>query len=168
MPRNKLVIVDRDGTLNLDNGYEHRVENLVIIPEAIEFLVKASVFGFGVVIATNQGGVSLNKFSRSQSLKFNEQIATRLNSEGIQLSSAYICFHHPYAPQLDQRECLCRKPKSGMIEQILIDYDISKDRVLMVGDQQTDMDAAKSAGIAFQRIGDRRLWDEAAAKLEEF
>ena len=165
--QSKILILDRDGTLNMDNGYEFELKNLIILPEAIDFLAKASALGFGMVIATNQGGVALGKFSIPQSLEFNAEIVSRLKSEGIILSSAYICFHHPSSPRPDQRNCMCRKPRSGMINQILLDYRIDKNNTMMIGDQEADAHAAISAGIKFQKIGDCNLWDKAAMKLEE-
>jgi D-glycero-D-manno-heptose 1,7-bisphosphate phosphatase len=164
----RIVIVDRDGTLNLDKGYEHEKENLSIIPEAISFLTKAAYLGFGMVIATNQGGAALGKFSIDQSLEFNAELAATFSRLDIVLSSAYICFHHPLSSDEDKRNCSCRKPKPGMLTQVLLDYGLGNENALVVGDQDTDAQAAARAGIQFRKIGNRNLWDLATNYLEEF
>ena len=162
----KVLILDRDGTLNRDSGYEHSKENLVILPDAIEFLSKAVSLGFGLIVATNQGGAALGKFSIDQSLEFNAQMAAAFKDRGIVLSAAYICFHHPLSPDPEKRECSCRKPKPGMLTKALIEYGLDNKRVFMVGDQESDAQAAFSAGIEFLKIGEKHLWNLASSQLE--
>ncbi len=162
----KVLILDRDGTLNRDSGYEHSKENLVILPDAIEFLSKAVSLGFGLIVATNQGGAAIGKFSIDQSLEFNAEMAAAFKDRGIVLSAAYICFHHPLSPDPQKRECSCRKPKPGMLTKVLIEYGLDKNRVFMVGDQESDAQAAFSAGIEFWKIGEQYLWNLASSQLE--
>jgi D-glycero-D-manno-heptose 1,7-bisphosphate phosphatase len=164
----KILILDRDGTLNQDTGYEHRKENLHIIPEAISFLAKATKMGFGMILATNQGGAALNKFSIDQSLDFNSHLVARLAELDIFIAAAYICFHHPLSFDEEKRDCSCRKPKPGMLTRVLLDYELGSDSALMIGDQETDAEAAERAGIKFQKIGSPSLWDKATVQLEEF
>ena len=164
----KVLILDRDGTLNRDSGYEHKKESLVLLPDAIDFLSKAVTLGFGLIVATNQGGAAIGKFSINQSLEFNAAMATAFKDRGIVLSAAYICFHHPLSPDLSKRECSCRKPKPGMLTKALIEYGLKKEMVLMVGDKGVDREAAFAAGIEFRRVGEQYLWNLAASSLEEF
>jgi D-glycero-D-manno-heptose 1,7-bisphosphate phosphatase len=164
----KLLILDRDGTLNEDNGYEYSKANLFIFPYAVDFLIKASNLGFGMVLATNQGGAALGKFSIEQSLEFNAAVAAELLQKGIVLSSAYICFHHPLSLNPEKQSCTCRKPKPGMLGRALLDCEVSSDNALMIGDQETDAEAAAGAGIKFRKVGNRASWDLATTYLEEF
>ena len=164
----KILILDRDGTLNQDTGYEHQKDNINIIPEAISFLAKATEMGFGMVLATNQGGAALGKFSTDQSLDFNSNLVAKFAHLNIFIAAAYICFHHPLSSDQKKRDCSCRKPKPGMLTRVLLDYQLGCDNALMIGDQETDAKAAESAGIKFRRIGSRNLWDMATALLEEF
>jgi D-glycero-D-manno-heptose 1,7-bisphosphate phosphatase len=164
----KILILDRDGTLNQDRGYVHEKSNLFIFPEAITFLTKATNLGFGMVLATNQGGAALGKFSKDQSLEFNAELAIKLAQRNILLSAAYICFHHPLSSDQEKRDCSCRKPKPGMLTRVLLDYELECDNALMVGDQDTDAQAAVNAGIQFRKIGDRNLWALATTNLEDF
>ena len=168
LQNNRVLILDRDGTLNEDSGYVHRIEDLSIVPESINFLTRAVSLGFGLVVATNQGGASLGKFSIDQALEFNVELAKQFAMKGITLSSIYICFHHPNSPNLDKRSCLCRKPQPGMLDRVIFDYGLDKDKTLMLGDQETDAEAAAAAGIGFWKIGGKHLWDHANNKLEEF
>jgi D-glycero-D-manno-heptose 1,7-bisphosphate phosphatase len=163
----KILILDRDGTLNKDHGYEHQKENLRILPDAIRFLRKATNLGFGMVLATNQGGAALGKFSVEQSLEFNEELAAGFAKQDIVLSAAYICFHHPLSLDKEKQICSCRKPKPGMVTSVLRDYKIECHNALMIGDQDTDAQAAANAGIDFRKIGCRNLWDLAFTHLEE-
>lgn len=164
----KILILDRDGTLNIDSGYEHEKKNLFILPDAVTFLAKAANLGFGMVIATNQGGAALDKFSIDQSLEFNAALAVEFAQRDIVLSAAYICFHHPLSSDEEKRSCSCRKPKPGMLTRVLLDYELECHNALMVGDQDTDAQAAASAGIEFRKIGNRNLWDLATTYLEDF
>jgi D-glycero-D-manno-heptose 1,7-bisphosphate phosphatase len=164
----KVLILDRDGTLNRDSGYVHKKEDLFILPESTSFLTKAIAHGFGLVLATNQGGVALGKFSIEQSLEFNASLALEFAKREIVLSAAYICFHHPLSPVLEKRNCLCRKPLPGLLSRVLLDYGLEKEMTLMVGDQETDAEAAAKVGIGFWKIGQSSLWDLATAQLEEF
>jgi len=164
----KILILDRDGTLNQDRGYEHKKANLHIFPDAINFLTKATNLGFGMVLATNQGGAALGKFSIDQSLEFNAELVARFAQQDIVLSTAYICFHHPYSYDEEKRICLCRKPKPGMLTRVLLDYELECQNALMIGDQDSDAKAAARAGIEFRKVGNRNLWDLATKYLEEF
>ena len=164
----KVIILDRDGTLNRDTGYVHKKEDFSLIPESIDFLERAMANGFGFVLATNQGGVALGKFSIEQTLEFNAALARVLAELGIVISAAYICFHHPLSPNLEKRSCLCRKPKPGLLNRVLIDYELDRGKTFMVGDRETDAEAAAKAGIGFRKIGDQGLWELASAYLEEF
>lgn len=166
--RKRILILDRDGTLNQDRGYEYQKENLQIFPEAISLLSKATNLGFGMVIATNQGGAALGKFSISQSLEFNAELAYRFAKQGIVLSAAYICFHHPLSLDEQKRICLCRKPKPGLLTRVLLDYRLETHNALMIGDQESDAKAAAVAGIDFRKVGSRNLWNLAIKHLEEF
>ena len=168
MRSNKILILDRDGTLNRDTGYEHDKKNLFLLPDAIDFLSKASHLGFGMVLATNQGGAALGKFSIDQSLEFNAELTSAFSQCGVEISAAYICFHHPLSPDQENRDCSCRKPKPGMLRRVLLDYGLEKEKALMVGDQESDALAAANAGIKFLKIGTRNLWDLAIVHLEEF
>jgi D-glycero-D-manno-heptose 1,7-bisphosphate phosphatase len=121
-----------------------------------------------MVLATNQGGAALGKFSKDQSLEFNAELAIKLAQRNILLSAAYICFHHPLSSDQEKRDCSCRKPKPGMLTRVLLDYELECDNALMVGDQDTDAQAAVNAGIQFRKIGDRNLWALATTNLEDF
>ncbi|CAB4567473.1 unannotated protein [freshwater metagenome] len=164
----KILFLDRDGTLNQDKGYVHKKTDLEILPGVIDFLVRATKLGFGMVLATNQGGAALGKYSIEESLEFNSAIASEFSQNNIILSAAYICFHHPLSSDPKKRDCSCRKPKPGMLTKALLDCRIGSDRALMIGDQETDAQAAASAAIKFQKVGSRELWVMAATQLEEF
>jgi D-glycero-D-manno-heptose 1,7-bisphosphate phosphatase len=160
--------VRKHGTLNQDRGYEHQKERLVILPDAIRLLSKAASLGFGMVVATNQGGVALGKFSMDQSLDFNTELAAKFMKLDIVLSAIYVCFHHPLSLDQEKRKCLCRKPEPGMLIKALLDSGLECDNALMIGDQDTDAQAAKSAGIGFRKIGNGALWESATKYIDEF
>lgn len=164
----KILILDRDGTVNQDKGYEHRRANLLILPNVINFLSKASNLEFGIVLATNQGGAALNKFTIEEALDFNAAIAAELLERNIVISSAYICFHHPLSADPEKRDCKCRKPKPEMLRRALLDCGVDSQNAFMIGDQETDAQAASHANIKFQKIGNQTLWDLASTYLEEF
>lgn len=143
-----LVIFDRDGTLNsrIHGSYVLSAEDIVI-PDDLNQLSMLTQSGFQIAIATNQSCISKNLITHSQVLMLTQMICQpylELNS-----SSIYVC------PHVVTDYCMCRKPKPGLINRILADQANSVSNIFMVGDMQSDYQAAKAADIDFVGV----CWD---------
>jgi D-glycero-D-manno-heptose 1,7-bisphosphate phosphatase len=137
----KLVILDRDGTINEDSDdYIKTVDEWQPIAGSLEAIARLNQEGWHVVLATNQSGLGRGLFDmatlNAMHLKMNEQLA-RL---GGRVDAVFFC---PHAPEDD---CDCRKPRPGLLEKIAERYGIELSGVPAVGDSLRDLLAAVSAG----------------------
>jgi D-glycero-D-manno-heptose 1,7-bisphosphate phosphatase len=133
----KAIFLDRDGTLIEEIGFLHRIEDLKIFSftdEALSILKKA---GFLLIIITNQSGIGRGFFSEAEMHQIHAQIQKELNNK---IDAFYFC------PHLPQENCNCRKPRTGMIEQAVADFNVNKAESWMVGDKQSDIELGFNAG----------------------
>ncbi|PXW99505.1 D-alpha,beta-D-heptose 1,7-bisphosphate phosphatase [Sphaerotilus hippei] len=137
----KLVILDRDGTINEDrDDYVKSPEEWVPMPGALEAIARLHQAGWHVVVATNQSGLGRGLFDMSalnaMHLKMNERLATL----GGRIDAVFFC---PHAPEDD---CDCRKPLPGLFTQIGERYGVDLRSVPAVGDTLRDLQASAAAG----------------------
>lgn len=140
---NKAVFLDRDGTLNVEKGYVHRIEDWAWIPGAIDALIALKKAGFLLIVITNQAGIARGYYSDAVVSRLHTRINRELKEHGAMIDGFYHCPHHPEFNE----ECECRKPKSGMIYKAKRDFDITLDRSWLVGDKASDVHAGLSAGV---------------------
>ena len=108
----KLMVLDRDGLLNVDVGYTYKVEDLKLAPGVIEGLTLLKSLGFRFAIATGQSGIGKGKYTEADMDAFNIALLAELAKSDIQVDAVAFCPH-------DKGEgCKCRKPGVGMLEQI--------------------------------------------------
>ena len=143
------AFLDRDGVLIEDTGYPHLDEHLRLIPGAAAAVKRLNDLGYRTVIVTNQSGVARGLFEEERMHAFNALLLQRLADEGARIDAVYACpFHaeatieryrHPDHPD--------RKPNPGMLLRAIAEHDIDPARSFMVGDQPSDMEAARRAGV---------------------
>lgn len=141
------IFLDRDGTINFDNGYTHKIEDLKIIPGATDLIKYYNDQGYYVIVVTNQGGISKGIFSRKDLIKFNQYLRSELAKFGCRIDHFYYCPHHPEAIDKRNRECNCRKPKDGMLRQAVNEFNIDLEKSIIVGDKESDLHAGRAIGI---------------------
>lgn len=144
---NKAIFLDRDGTLNIDYGYVHEIDQFHFIEGSIEALQKLKQMGYLLVLVTNQSGIARGYFSEQQFLQLTEWMDWSLADRGVDLDGIYYCPHHPDGIGEFKQDCDCRKPKAGMLNQAIKELKIDPARSIMIGDKMEDMIAGKSAGI---------------------
>ena len=111
----KAVFLDRDGTLNIDHGYVHKIDDFQFIEGSIDALKALKEMGYLLVLVTNQSGIARGYFSEDQFLQLTEWMDWSLADRGVDLDGIYYCPHHPEGKGEYKEECECRKPKSGML-----------------------------------------------------
>lgn len=143
----KAIFLDRDGTLNIDHGYVHRIDDFHFIEGSIEALQKLKAMGFLLVLVTNQSGIARGYFSEEQFLQLTEWMDWSLADRGVDLDGIYYCPHHPQGQGEYKQDCDCRKPKSGMLQQAIRELNIDPAQSFMVGDKVEDLLAAQGAKV---------------------
>ncbi len=143
------VFLDRDGVLNIDSGYPHLPEHLVLIPGAAEAVRRLNTLGYLVVVVTNQSGVARGLYTEAQMNAFNDLLVRRLAANGARIGAVYSCPFHSEAedPRWFHPDHPDRKPNPGMILRAVADHAIDPARSFLIGDRQSDLEAARRAGI---------------------
>ena len=135
----RLLVLDRDNTLIWDNGYTFKINDLLIIEENIEYLLKLQKTGWGFVVFTNQSAIARGFCSEDDVQNFNAHLVESFAKRGVNISAVVYCGH--------LRFCYCRKPSPGMLYRILLETRISRDKVVVLGDKQSDVNAGERLGI---------------------
>ncbi len=142
------VFLDRDGTINVDHGYVHRVEDLELIEGAAEAIAALNRAGKLVLVVTNQSGVARGLYTEVDVARFHEAMSEALAGEGAHVDAFYHCPNHPTEGigryRIDSRD---RKPGTGMFDRARADFAIDVAASWMVGDKLDDMRFAKAAGL---------------------
>lgn len=132
----RAVFFDRDGVLNIDRGYVSRIEDFEWVDGAREAVSAVRRAGWLAVIVTNQSGIGRGFYSEEDFLVLTSWMLGDIDVDGV-----YYCPHHP------DEECVGRKPRTGMIAAAQRDFKMDLSRSVLVGDKETDMEAAKAAGM---------------------
>lgn len=130
---NKFIILDRDETLNHDPGYINNTTDFKFKEETIPALSLLARFGYRFVIATNQAGIAKNKIKTNELHPVHEYMLDMLREQNIHIEKIYVC------PHKDEDLCNCRKPKSGMIDSILSDFQLKPENCWLIGDRYRDI-----------------------------
>ncbi len=146
-PLNRAVFLDRDGVINVEKEYLHRIgdfEFLPGVPQALRLLKEA---GFLLIVVTNQSGVARGYYSLEDVDRLHRHLQDQLAPYGAAVDGFYVCPHHPEHGAGDLTiNCSCRKPLPGMIEKAVVDFQIDPARSYLVGDKLSDIEAGQAAG----------------------
>ncbi|MFL5350521.1 MAG: D-glycero-alpha-D-manno-heptose-1,7-bisphosphate 7-phosphatase [Hyalangium sp.] len=144
------VFLDRDGVLVDETGYLTRVEDLRLFPGAGSAVRRLHALGYPVVVVTNQSAVARGMVSMAGLEEIHSALRAQLGQDDARLDGLYLCPHHPEAPLPEWRQdCDCRKPRPGMLVRAARELGLALDaRSVLVGDQQTDLECARRAGIS--------------------
>ena len=135
------MFLDRDGVINEDrDDYVKSLGELKIYPFAPESIRRLNEAGWPVFVISNQQGVAKGVIAEDSLLKIESEIARRVEEAGGRISGFYHCTH------LDSDNCLCRKPKPGMLLTAAREHGIDLVGSIMVGDSERDIVAGKVAG----------------------
>jgi D,D-heptose 1,7-bisphosphate phosphatase len=154
------LFLDRDGTLNRDAGYTHRKNDLSWIEGAKETIIAANRAGWYVFVVTNQAGVAHGMYSEASIIEFHLAMQADLFVLGAHIDAIEWCPHHVESILDEYRlDCRRRKPKPGMIADLLSEWPVDLSRSIMIGDSQTDMLAASNAGVRGIHFAGGNLFD---------
>jgi len=143
------AFIDRDGTLIYeppDTFQVNSVKELRILPGVIPGLKKLRKNGYRLVMITNQDGLGSTKNPKGSFMKVQKALLSRLRAKGVRFKRILICPHFP------EDNCLCRKPKIGLVNQMLIKNQIDKKTSFICGDRASDKGFADNIGISFSAM----------------
>ena len=142
------VFLDRDGTLIREVGYLRRPEQVELLPHTIQALHQLQDCGYRLIVVTNQSGVARGYFTEADVQAVHRHLTTLLLKAGIQIDAFYYCPHHPEGTIASyRRQCRCRKPSPGMIEQALREFAIDLSHSAVIGDKASDILLGKQMGL---------------------
>ena len=144
---NKAVFLDRDGTINVEKHYLHKVEEFEFLPGVIEGLKILQDAGYLLVIVTNQSGIGRGYYTEEDFHHLNKWMIDTLKKQGVDITKVYYCPHLPNATvESYRKDCDCRKPKLGMYMQAAHELDIDVDSSYTIGDKIRDCAICESTG----------------------
>lgn len=136
---NKAIFLDRDGTINVEKYYLHKIEDFDFLPDAIAGLKLLQEVGYLLVIVTNQSGIGRGYYTVEDFLELNDWMLGTLGNQGVKIDKVYFCPHLPDARIEKYRmDCECRKPKLGMYQQAINEFDIDVNTSFAIGDKIRD------------------------------
>ena len=142
------VFIDRDGTINEQMGYINHVSRFKILPRVPQAIRMLNRHGFLVLVVSNQSGVARGYYPMDLVETIHHLMVARIKEKQGVIDGVFFCPHHPAGsvPEFS-RECNCRKPKTGLIEQACKSFEIDLRRSFVVGDMCTDIELAHRAGL---------------------
>jgi len=162
------AFLDRDGTLNEDTGYVHRISDFHWLPGAVEAICQLNDEGFYVFIVTNQAGVARGMYGEGEVQALHIWMQEELRNHGAHVDDFRYCPYHPEGVvEAYRRVDAWRKPAPGMLLSLMEHWPIDVARSFMIGDKDLDVEAAQAAGIHGVKIGASGLLREIRALIDQ-
>ena len=140
---NKAAFLDRDGTLNEDTGYLYKIKDFRWIKGAVNALRILKKNNFLIIVVTNQSGVSRGFYSENDIKKLHKWMNQQLLKYDLMIDDFFFATDLPNNNNINSR----RKPSPAMLNEAVEKYNLDKTKCFMLGDKQTDVEAAKNAQI---------------------
>jgi len=138
----RFVLIDRDGTINVEKHYLSDPDQLQLIPGVGPALRRLTQAGYGIAIITNQSGIARGYFNLERLEQIHDRLNAMLAAEGVTVDGIYICPHGP------DDDCDCRKPLPGMAEQAMADHGFDPKLSTVIGDKEVDVELGQAIGAA--------------------
>jgi D-glycero-D-manno-heptose 1,7-bisphosphate phosphatase len=135
----RVVVLDRDGTINVERHYLADPDQVELLDGAAEGLRHLRSLGLDLIVVTNQSGVGRGYFTASTLNRIHNRLVERLASEGIRLSGIYVCPHVP------DDGCRCRKPNTALMERAARELGFEPRNAFVIGDKASDVELGRRA-----------------------
>lgn len=146
--RRPAAFLDRDGVLNVDHGYVHKIDDLAWIDGAEQAVKALNDAGHYVFVVTNQAGVARGYYGREDVHVLHRHMNEHLRRIGAHIDAFEYCPFHPDGCVADYAlPSSRRKPEPGMLLDLMAQWPVDVDRSFLVGDKPTDLEAARAAGV---------------------
>lgn len=146
--KNKALFLDRDGVINIDNGYVYKINEYEFIDGIFEFVKIFYDLGYKIIIVTNQSGIGRGYFTEADFEVIMKFVKETFLKKNIKIDKVYHCPHHPTEGiGLYKKNCNFRKPNPGMILDAVNQFNIDASNSILVGDSLSDINAGISSKI---------------------
>ena len=144
----RAAFLDRDGIINKDSGYVHKWTDFVFEDGIFDLLTELQQQHYALIVITNQSGIARGFYSEEDLLRLHQKMVNEFLRKGIIISEISYCPHHIHGKVLEYAvTCQCRKPKPGMILNAATKLDLDLKKSIVIGDNISDMDAGRQAGV---------------------
>ena len=137
----KVIFLDRDGVINREVGYLHKVADFRFIDGIFKACKYFQSLGFKLIIVTNQSGIDRGYYQETDFHFLTKWMLLEFGDKNVEILDVFFCPHGP------KSRCKCRKPRPGMLLQARDKYKINMEYSWMIGDKESDIEAAMAAGI---------------------
>lgn len=163
--KNRALFLDRDGVINMDKGFVHKIEDCEFVPGIFDICLKAKQNDFLLIVVTNQSGIARGYYTEEDFHKLMDYIRGEFAIRGCPLDDVFYCPFHPEGLHPYKCDSPDRKPAPGMILKASDKYNIDLSRSAMLGDKNSDIVAGKEAGVKYNILVNA---PDAMAKLDKF
>ena len=153
------ILLDRDGTLNVEKHYLSDPDQLALFPGTGSALKRLRELGYGLAVLTNQSGVGRGYFGLDAVERVHDRLRELLAADGASVDGIFVCPHGP------DEACDCRKPLPGLAEQARAEFGFDPQRAVMIGDKAADIGLGQAIGAATILV--RTGWGADAEKAQE-
>lgn len=147
--KNKVIFLDRDGTLNEDYGYVYKEEDFHFIPGVFEALKKLLNLGYKLIVITNQSGINRGLFNEKDLLNLNKYMINELKKNNISIEKIYYC------PHTDADNCECRKPKLKLFYDAIKQFNVDLSKSYAIGDKIRDLSICDETEVKGILLGNK-------------
>ncbi len=140
MTQRRFVVLDRDGTIIVERQYLSDPRQVELIPGAASGLRQLNEMGLGLVVITNQSAVGRGFFDTARLDLIHQRLRELLEAAGVPLDGIYVCLHRP------EDDCLCRKPRPGLLESAAQELDFDPQSCFVIGDKVCDIELGQRVG----------------------
>jgi len=153
----KAIFLDRDGVINRDTGYVFRWADFEFVPGAIAALRRLTEAGFTLIVITNQSGIARGYYTEQDVQTLTQAMTSYLSAQGVTITATYYCPHHISGTIAKYtRACDCRKPGPALLLQAASEHGLSLSESIMIGDKDSDIEAARAAGVGIAYLIDAK------------
>ena len=142
------AFIDRDGVINFEREYVHKVADLELIPGVVSGMLKLQEAGYLLVVVTNQAGIARGIYTEVEYEHVTAHMHSLFDAVGIHIAGVYHCPHHPTAGAgIIHKDCVCRKPAPGLLLKAASDLNIDLSSSILIGDKESDIAAGRAAEL---------------------